>query len=107
QVVDVDEVLGVRQPQLHHRQQAVAAGDQPGLVTEPGQQPDGVLDAGRTLVLDRRRHLHGGEATSTDVIAEVSGAPIAAPSDESPARPGSNPAWLAGPARWRYDVRWR
>ena len=27
EVVDVDQVLGVRQPELHHRQQAVAAGD--------------------------------------------------------------------------------
>ena len=27
QVVDVDQVRGVREPQLHHRQQAVAAGD--------------------------------------------------------------------------------
>jgi hypothetical protein len=31
QVVDVDEDLGPRQAQLHHRQQAVAAGDEPGL----------------------------------------------------------------------------
>ena len=30
QVVDVDQVLEVGQPQLHHRQQAVPAGDEPG-----------------------------------------------------------------------------
>ena len=29
--VDVDQVLGRREPQLHHRQQRVAAGDEPGL----------------------------------------------------------------------------
>ena len=31
QVVDVDQQLGPGQAELHHRQQAVAAGDEPGL----------------------------------------------------------------------------
>ena len=58
QVVDVDQVLEVGQPQLHHRQQAVPAGDQPGRVAQPFQQPDGVIDTGGALVLERCRNLH-------------------------------------------------
>ena len=45
---------GVRQPQLHHRQQAVAAGDDPRLGAEPLERRDRALDAGRTLVLEWR-----------------------------------------------------
>ena len=56
QAVDVDEHLGLGQPQLHHRDQAVAAGHDPGL--RPAQQRQRVLDAGRPLVLDVRRNLH-------------------------------------------------
>jgi hypothetical protein len=29
QIVDVDQMLGIREAQLHHRKQAVAAGDDP------------------------------------------------------------------------------
>ena len=53
QVVDVDQVLGVGEPQLHHGQQAVAAGHDPRLVPEPFQQRDGVIHARRPRVLDR------------------------------------------------------
>ena len=59
QVVDVDEVLQVGEPQLHHRDQAVAAGDQPRLVAEPVEEGDRVVDAGGSLVLERRGNLHG------------------------------------------------
>ena len=58
QVVDVDQVLEVGQPQLHHRQQAVTARHEPGRVTEAVQQPDGLIHAGRALVLERCRNLH-------------------------------------------------
>ena len=58
QVVDVDEVLRGGQPELHHRQQAVPPGDHPGLLAQPLEEPDGVLDAGGPGVLDRRGHLH-------------------------------------------------
>ena len=57
QTVDVDQVLGVGQPQLHHRQQAVAARDDARLGAEPLQRRDRALDARRTLVLECRRSL--------------------------------------------------
>ena len=56
--VDVDQVLGRREPQLHHRQQRVAAGDEPGLRAEPLQQRDRLVDARRARVVERRRYLH-------------------------------------------------
>ena len=59
QIVDVDQVLGRREPQLHHRQEAVASGDEPGLAPEPLQQRDRVIDAGGTFVFERCWHLHG------------------------------------------------
>src|SRR5829696_1713089 len=52
EVVDVDQVLRVRQPELHHRQQAVTAGDDSRLRTEPLERLDGAVNAGRTLVLE-------------------------------------------------------
>src|SRR5688500_3562065 len=54
EIVDVDQVLGVGEPQLHHRQQAVAAGDDPRLGTEPLERRDRALDARRTFVLEWR-----------------------------------------------------
>ena len=59
EVVDVDDVLEVGQPQLHHRQQAVSARDQPGLVTQPLQESDRLVDARGPRVLEGRRNLHG------------------------------------------------
>ena len=53
------ERLGVGQSQLHHRQQAVPAGDEPGLRSVALQQLEGVVDARRPLVFDRCRYLHG------------------------------------------------
>ena len=60
EVVDVDQVLGAGEPQLHHRQQAVAAGDDPRLGAEPLERRDGALDARRTLVLEWRGGLQRG-----------------------------------------------
>jgi len=51
EVVDVDQVLGAGQPQLHHRQQAVPAGDDSRVGAEPPKGCNGALDAGRSLVL--------------------------------------------------------
>ncbi|CFR85116.1 Uncharacterised protein [Mycobacterium tuberculosis] len=58
QVVDVHEVLGVGDAQLHHRQQAVPAGDHPRSLPQPIQQSDGVVHAGGTFVFERPRYLH-------------------------------------------------
>src|SRR5918995_1100256 len=52
EIVDVDQMLRVREPELHHRQQAVTAGDDSRLGTEPLKRLDGAVDAGRTLVLE-------------------------------------------------------
>ena len=59
ELVDVDEQLRRREPQLHHRDEAVAPGDQARLRPVPHEQPDGVLDARGAEVLERRWHLHG------------------------------------------------
>ena len=52
QVVDVDQVLGVREPELHHRQQAVPARDDACLGTEPLERCDRAVDTRRALVLE-------------------------------------------------------
>jgi hypothetical protein len=52
EVVDVHEVLGIREPQLHHRDQAVPARDHTGLRAEPLKRVDGALDARRAFVLE-------------------------------------------------------
>ena len=59
EVVDVDERLGPGEAQLHHRQQAVPAGDEPGLGAVLLEQRERVVDAGGPFVLERRWYLHG------------------------------------------------
>ena len=49
---DVDQVGNGRQPQRHHRHQALAAGDDLGLVAELVEQPDRFGDACRRVVLE-------------------------------------------------------
>ena len=56
--VDVDQGFRLGQPQLHHRDQAVAAREHPGFGPEPGQQLERMLHARRSLVLHVRRNLH-------------------------------------------------
>lgn len=58
-VVDVDQHLWHREPQLHHREQTVSGRDQSGLLAVLREQCERVVDAGRTLVLERLRYLHG------------------------------------------------
>ena len=58
-VVDVDEVLEVREAQLHHGQEAVATRHQAGRAPQPLQQADSLVDAGSPFVLERRGDLHG------------------------------------------------
>ena len=54
QPADVDQQLGLGQPQLHHRQQRVAAGQQLGVVAVLGQQRQRVLGRLGGDVLERR-----------------------------------------------------
>ena len=58
ELVDVDQVLGVGQAQFHHRQQAVPAGDDPCLRSEPSERLDYAVDARPALVLEWSRGLH-------------------------------------------------
>ena len=47
---EVDEMARCRQPELHHRDQAVAAGERPGVVAEIGEQRHGIGDGFRAVV---------------------------------------------------------
>ena len=52
---DVDQVLGLGQAQLHHGDEAVAAGEQLRVVFVAGQEPNRLLDARHPMVLEGRR----------------------------------------------------
>ena len=54
QPADVDQHGGRRQAQLHERQQRVAAGQQLGVLSVPGQPADGIVDGRRPLVVEGR-----------------------------------------------------
>ena len=49
---DVDQRAGVREPQFHHRQQRVAAGQHAGILAVGLQKPDRVGDAVGALVVE-------------------------------------------------------
>src|SRR5439155_1109936 len=51
-LAQVDEVLGLGQAELHHRNQAVTAGEDLGVV-ELAEQLESIRDAGRSVVLER------------------------------------------------------
>ena len=53
---DVDQMLGRRQAQLHGRQQAVAPGEQAGVVAVLLQQAHRLVEGGGTMVLEARRN---------------------------------------------------
>ena len=55
---EVDQMAGRREAQLHHRDQAVAAGKRPRFVAEIGEQGDRILDRGRAMVGEGSRD-HG------------------------------------------------
>lgn len=61
EIVDVDEVFEVGEPQLHHRDQAVPTGDEPGLTAQSLQKR--VTDARCALIFERSRNLHESPQT--------------------------------------------
>ena len=80
EIVDVDQVLRSSEPKLHHRQEAVASGDEPGFGPESIQQCNGVVDARRSFVLERRWYLHGIPRSSRFPQEGGSWAPFTPPS---------------------------
>ena len=67
QPADVDQHRRRRQPQLHQRQQRVAAGEQLGVVAVLGEQRDRVVGrVGPDVVEQRGNHFPALAAASTD-----------------------------------------
>jgi len=62
--VDVDQGFRLGQAQLHHGDEAVPAGQDPRFGAIPGEQGQGMRNAGRLLVLDLRRNLHAALPTT-------------------------------------------
>jgi len=54
-VVEIDKVFGCRQPELHHRDQAVTAGERPRFVPKGGEQLDGICQVFRTVIAECSR----------------------------------------------------
>ena len=53
--VDVDEHLGEREPELHHRDEALPAGEHLRFVAELGEQRNSLVRAAGSVVLEGRR----------------------------------------------------
>lgn len=49
---DIDEMCGLHKPQLHHRQKAVATGEEPRIVTKLSDKDECLLDRSDTMVLE-------------------------------------------------------
>jgi hypothetical protein len=54
EATDVDEPLGLREAQLHERQEALAASDDLGRPAVLGEQGEGVVEARGTVVIEGR-----------------------------------------------------
>ena len=54
--VEVDHVARGREPELHQRDQALAAREDLRPVTELAEERDGVLEGGRAVILENRRN---------------------------------------------------
>ena len=67
---DVDEVRGTREPVGQHRQQALAAREQLGVLAALGEQLERLLRAVRAGVRERRR-LHDAAARSDMTAATI------------------------------------
>ena len=84
--VDVDQHLGAGEAELHHRQQAVAAGHDPRLGAVLLEQRECVIHGRGALVFERRRCLHGSPH-------QLDGTPLRAEAASSPrTTAGSSPA---------------
>jgi hypothetical protein len=54
--MQIDQVLRAREPELHHWNQAVAAGQRPGLVAKRRKQVHGVGHRCRPVIAERARN---------------------------------------------------
>ena len=59
EVVDVDQHLWAGETELHHRDEAVTARDEPRLRPVALELGNRIVDRGGALVLNWRGHLHG------------------------------------------------
>ena len=55
---EIDQIRRRGEPQLHHRDEAVPAGERAAIVAELGEQADRFLDGFRAMVVKRSRN-HG------------------------------------------------
>jgi len=67
---DVDQMGGPGQPEVHHRDQALPAGDDLRLVAELGQQSDRSRHVSRA-VISECGGLHGPPAVGSELLVEL------------------------------------
>ena len=68
--VQVDQVVGRGEPQLHHRNEAVAAGERARLAVKRGKQFD-CIGHRRWPMIDERTRNHGALRAQADRVHEV------------------------------------